>query len=121
MIGVVNLDKLNQANEPLAWIYFFVFYLIFNLLVLLLFIVHLILLHASWILKVIIISTYVQLRKKLQLTTLALAELAAEKSHKLKEKYMIDFIQATSWRRQSWWWERKKKEYEDRCYNVFSV
>lgn len=29
-----------------------------------------------------------QLRKKLQLTTLALAELAAEKSNKLKEKYI---------------------------------
>jgi len=37
---------------------------------------------------VIIINTYVSLRKKLQLTTLALAELTAEKSNKLKEKYI---------------------------------
>ena len=36
----------------------------------------------------IIITTYVNLRKKLQLTTLALAELTAEKSNKLKEKYI---------------------------------
>lgn len=33
-------------------------------------------------------STYVQLRKKLQITTLALAELASEKSKVLKKKYL---------------------------------
>jgi hypothetical protein len=33
-------------------------------------------------------STYVQLRKKLQITTIALAELAAEKSQKMKDKYL---------------------------------
>jgi len=33
-------------------------------------------------------ATYAQLRKKLQITTLALAELMAEKSKKLKEKYL---------------------------------
>jgi hypothetical protein len=33
-------------------------------------------------------STYVQLRKKLQITTMALAELAAEKSEKMKDKYL---------------------------------
>jgi len=33
-------------------------------------------------------ATYAQLRKKLQITTLALAELMGEKSKKLKEKYL---------------------------------
>mgnify|MGYP003581357215 FL=1 len=37
-------------------------------------------------------STYVQLRRKLQLTTLALAELAGEKSNELKKKYIKFFL-----------------------------
>jgi hypothetical protein len=36
--------------------------------------------------------TYVQLRNKLQLTTLALTELASEKSQDLKKKYIKFFL-----------------------------
>ena len=37
-------------------------------------------------------STYIQLRRKLQLTTLALTELAGEKSQDLKRKYLRFFF-----------------------------
>ena len=49
--------------------------MVFNLAVVLVFIV-------------IIMQTYVQLRKKLQITTLALAEITSEKSKVMKEKYI---------------------------------
>jgi len=79
MLGSTDYTQLKEANSSLAGIYFFIFYIIFNLLILLLFIV-------------IIMLTYVQLRRKLQLTTLALAELAGEKSSDLKKKYIRFFL-----------------------------
>ena len=66
-MGGTELAKLIEANETWSGIYFFVFYVLFNLLLLLIFVV-------------IIMSTYVSLRDKLQILTLAHAEIAAEKS-----------------------------------------
>lgn len=75
LVGSTDYRALKNANPTLGQIFFFLYYVIFNLVLVLIFIV-------------IIMTTYVELRKKLQMITLALAALAADKSREMKDKYI---------------------------------
>lgn len=84
MIGATDFRTLAAANPNWGQIFFFLFYVVFNLVLVLIFIVNFKYINY---LKVIIMSTYIQLRKKLQLITLALAAIASDKSKEMKDKY----------------------------------